>query len=140
MLTQTAEYALRAVLYIAATEQGEPMRAEALAEALSIPRNYLSKVLHVLARTGMLTSIRGPQGGFLLAREAEEITLGEVIHEFYPLEDRCLLMDRECGDDTPCVAHHRWKVVAAELRGFFRETTVEEIVRGAAELPIAVFR
>ena len=140
MLTQTAEYALRVVLYIAAVEKGEPIRVDSVAEALSIPRNYLSKVMHVLARRGTLRSIRGPAGGFLLGRDADDISLAEVIAEFDPLEDRCLLMRRACSDATPCVAHHRWKSVATEMRGFFRDTTVGEIVRGAAAVPVEVFR
>ncbi len=140
MLTQTAEYALRAVLYIAAVGDDAPVRVDTIAEALMVPRNYLSKVMHALARSGTLRSMRGPTGGFVLGRDADEISLAEVIAEFDPLEDRCLLMRRVCSDAAPCVAHHRWKHVAKEMRSFFRDTSVGEIVRGAAEMPIAVFR
>lgn len=136
MLTRTAEYALRSVLYIAWSENGDaPIRVDTIADALSVPRNYLSKVMHSLARAGTLKSTRGPSGGFLLARSPDDITLAEVISQFDPLEDRCLLMRRVCSDADPCVAHHRWKQVATELRAFFRGTTVGDIVRGSAELP-----
>jgi Rrf2 family protein len=131
MLTQTAEYALRAVLHIAATEEGRPVRVDEVAEALDIPRNYLSKVMHVLARTGVLHSTRGPTGGFTLGRPATDIMLAEVIAGFDPLEDRCLLMRRRCSDAEPCIAHHQWKHVAVQLRSFFRDTTVDDLVQGA---------
>jgi Rrf2 family protein len=127
MLTHTAEYALRAVLYIAASDDTGPIRVEKISEALNVPRNYLSKVMHVLARTGVLTSMRGPNGGFRLARPSHQITLAEVIEEFDPIEDRCLLMRRQCSDREPCVAHHHGRHVAVQLRRFFRETTVQDV-------------
>jgi Rrf2 family protein len=129
MLTNTAEYALRAVLYLARSGEPEPVRVDTVAADLQIPRNYLSKVMHVLARHGLLRSIRGPSGGFMLARPASEITLAQVIEHFDPLEDRCVLMQRRCNDRDPCIAHHRWKQVAVQLRSFFRETTVDDLVQ-----------
>ena len=57
ILSQTAEHALRAVLYLAQRED-ELVRVGDIAEALSIPRNYLSKILHLLAREGVLASTR----------------------------------------------------------------------------------
>jgi Rrf2 family protein len=134
MLTNTAEYALRAVLYIAAEGQHSLLRVDTIANALAVPRNYLSKVMHALAREGVLRSTRGPHGGFTLGRPADEITLAQVIDQFDPIEDRCLLMRRQCSDADPCVAHHQWRRVAIQLRAFFRTTTVADIVRGHAEL------
>ena len=57
MLSRTAEYALRAVLFLA--DSGEPANVERIAERLRVPRNYLSKTLHRLAREGVLASTRG---------------------------------------------------------------------------------
>jgi Rrf2 family protein len=133
MLTQTAEYALRAVLYVAAADLDRPIRVDEIAEALDIPRNYLSKVMHTLARRGMMVSTRGPSGGFILASPPEAITLAAVIDPFDPLEDRCLLMRRKCNDADPCMAHHQWRGVATQLRSFFRKTTVADLVRGNQE-------
>jgi Rrf2 family protein len=135
MLNQTAEYALRAVLHLASAEGDGPLRVDAVAADLDVPRNYLSKVMHLLARSGLLRSARGPAGGFTLARPPEEITLAQVIDPFDRLEDRCLLMRRTCSDADPCLAHHQWKHVAVQLRSFFRETTVADLVRGAGNVP-----
>ena len=132
MLTHTAEYALRVVLHIAGAGGEAPVRVDSAAEALEIPRNYLSKVMHTLARTGVLHSTRGPHGGFTLARPAAQITLAQVIEHFDPIEDRCLLMQRRCSDASPCIAHHEWKHVAVQLRSFFRDTSVADLVRGSA--------
>ncbi|MER3406797.1 MAG: Rrf2 family transcriptional regulator, partial [Chloroflexota bacterium] len=67
LLSSTAAYALRTVLFIA--ERGDrPASGKEIAGSLKLPRNYLSKTLHRLTREGILTSRRGPGGGFRLAR------------------------------------------------------------------------
>lgn len=131
VLSQTAEYALRAVLHMAEHGDVEPYRVTALAEALKIPQNYLSKTMHALARSGVVTSSRGKHGGFRLARPANTIALLDVIRPFDQLEARrqCLLGRPTCSDATPCAAHARWKQVADLTTGFFRDTTLADIVR-----------
>jgi Rrf2 family protein len=133
MLTQTAEYALRAVLFLGALPPDTLVRVNDIAEPLKIPRNYLSKVLYELARREILSSVRGPHGGFSLAQDPRTLTLSAVIEPFDPFEDRCLLMRRDCSDSTPCIAHHQWKQVAGQVRGFFRNTTVAEMLETAPE-------
>lgn len=131
MISQTAEYALRAVLYLAMEQNGEPVSVETIADQLSMPRNYLSKTLHTLAKRGILTSARGPRGGFELAVPGGELSLFEVVEPFDDLERRrqCLLGRPECSDHAPCAAHHRWKALAESVSSFFRETTVEDLIR-----------
>ncbi len=133
MLNHTAEYALRVVLYIAGENSPDLARVDTIAASLDVPRNYLSKVMHALARAGVLISTRGPRGGFALAHPPEQITLAQVIEPFDPIEDRCLLMRRACSDIEPCVAHHHWREVALQFRSFFRSTTVADIVHGSGE-------
>lgn len=131
MLSQTAEYALRAALYLAEQERGGPVPVGEMAAALGIPSNYLSKTLHVLARSGVLTSSRGKGGGFRLAREPGRIPLLDVVAPFDRLEERrqCLLQRRECSDGRACAAHARWKAVAGQVADFFRITTIADIAQ-----------
>jgi Rrf2 family transcriptional regulator, iron-sulfur cluster assembly transcription factor len=133
MLSQTAEYALRAVLFLGDLPPRTLVRVNDVADALQVPRNYLSKVLYELARRGILSSLRGPQGGFSLARDPESLTLAEVVEPFDPFEDRCLLMRRQCDDADPCLAHNQWKQVAGQVRSFFRNTTVGDLLDTAPE-------
>ena len=129
MLSQTAEYALRAVLAIAAQPNGDPLGAGQLAARLRIPQNYLSKTLHRLARAGVLESTRGKLGGFRLAVPAERITLQQVVAPFDDVTGRseCLLGRPVCSDRTACAAHGRWKEVAEQTSRFFRETTIADL-------------
>ena len=114
MLSQTAEYALRTVLYLAAGEQDTLFRVSEIAEELDVPRNYLSKTLHLLARAGVLTSSRGKHGGFRLTKPPSKLTLAEVVAPFDgPTGARiCLLGRTACSDSDPCPAHGTWKAVS----------------------------
>jgi len=132
VLSQTAEYAIRAVLYIAMKDgEQKPVKLGEIASALEVPRNYLSKTLHQLARTNVLLSERGPSGGFRLGTPPEELRLADVVAPFDPvrLARRCLLGEGECSDATPCAAHERWKPVAEPMRSFFRETTIGDLLK-----------
>ncbi|HEX8275468.1 MAG TPA: Rrf2 family transcriptional regulator [Longimicrobiaceae bacterium] len=130
MLSQTAEHALRAVLYLAQRAPGESVAADAIADALGAPRNYLSKTLNALARQGIVSSMRGPTGGFRLAVGAERLTLEEVVRAFDEPRERgaCLLGGRPCRDEHPCEAHFRWKAVARDVWEPLRRTTVADLL------------
>lgn len=131
VLSHSADYALRAVLYLAAREGGGLIPANEIAEALGVPQRYLGKVLNTLAHAGTLASTRGPRGGFRLTRPAAELTLADVIAPFdaigKPLQ--CLLDHRPCSEETPCAAHHDWQRIGTELRDFFERMTVAALLR-----------
>lgn len=134
MLSQTAEYALRAVVLLAARPSGSTARVGELADALDIPQNYLSKTLHVLTRAGVLVSARGKGGGFALARPAKSISLLEIVDPFDRLGSKsvCLMGQGECSEAHACAAHHTWKEVSSRVQGFFRKTTVADLADSAA--------
>lgn len=137
MLSQTAEYALRAVLYLA-DHQGEGLvPVGAMADALGIPQNYLSKTLQALARTGVLSSVRGPAGGFRLGRAASAIPLLAVVAPFDSIDERrrCLLGNPTCNDATACAAHDRWRDTSERVATFFRTTMVADLRRRTAPNP-----
>jgi Rrf2 family protein len=132
VLSHTAEYALRTVLFIAERGDEEPVRVHEIAAALGIPRNYLSKTLHRLAQSGILTSARGKGGGFWLAIAPERLRLVSVVELFDEIGAgrRCLLGRPVCSDRTACRAHQRWKATGEAVAGFFRDTTVADLLEG----------
>ena len=131
MLSQTAEYALRALVLLAERPAGNSARVGELADALHIPQNYLSKTLGALSRTGVVISTRGKGGGFALARPASQITLFDVVDPFDRLGARptCLMGQGECSEAKACAAHHTWKVVSARVQAFFLQTTLADLVQ-----------
>ena len=136
ILSQTAVYALRAALCLASNEASGPVRVDDIAERLDVPRNYLSKILHVLARAGVMTSSRGPGGGFKLAKPARDLSLAEVVTHFDQLVDEptCLLGRPECSDRDPCAAHEQWKSVSRSVNAFFRETSIADLSRSGVPI------
>lgn len=135
MLSKTAQYALRAMIYLGQREGEDPTRVDEIAGRLDVPRNYLSKILHALVKAGVLESLRGPRGGFKLARPMASITLFELVAPFDDIEARrvCLLGREECSDITPCAIHEHWKTTATQVARFFRETSLAEVARSAQD-------
>lgn len=130
MLTQTAQYALRAVLHIAAAPDDRPIAVGEIADAIGVPRNYLSKTLHQLGRAGVLTSTFGPGGGYRLATPPDRLTLDQVVAPFDEAggERHCLLGRARCSDKEACLAHAQWKGIADQIHEFFQTTTIAKLL------------
>lgn len=127
-MSRTAEHAVRALLYIAANGP-EAAKASTIAGTLGAPANYMSKTLHTLAAAGILSSRRGPTGGFQLAVPPDELTLAriiEVVDDPAP-KDMCLIDDRRCSDRTPCAVHGHWKRVSNQVWDPLRNTTLADL-------------
>lgn len=130
MVSQTAEHALRAVLYLARQPRGALVSAEAMADHLEAPRNYLSKTLNVLAKQGLLASARGPAGGFRLVADPSTLTIAEVVRVFDSARGEmvCLLEGRRCPGSERCAAHVRWRAVVDAAREPMRSTTIGDLL------------
>ena len=135
VLSHSADYALRAVLYLAAHDGGRLIPANEIAEALHVPQRYLGKVLNTLAHAGTLSSTRGPRGGFRLVRDPAQLTLADVIAPFDAIGEplQCLLHHRECSLTHPCAAHHDWQRIGTDLRDFFQRMSVAELLKNSGE-------
>jgi Rrf2 family transcriptional regulator, iron-sulfur cluster assembly transcription factor len=131
-LSQTSEYALRAVLYLA-RHHGERISADTIARALGAPSNYMSKTLHQLARAGVVEGTRGRTGGFRLAIPASKLTVARVADTFGTPAGRpiCLLGDRPCNARNPCSVHHRWTAVTEAMTTPLATTTIADLLQDA---------
>jgi Rrf2 family nitric oxide-sensitive transcriptional repressor len=128
MISQTAEYALRAVVYLA-REQSEGCTTRALANATRVPAGYLSKVIQSLVRAGLVVSQRGLGGGFRLARPATELTAWDVLEAVDPLRriNGCPL-GLEAHRQQLCPLHRRLDDAMELVERSFRETSVQELI------------
>lgn len=132
LISQTSRYALQAAVYLAGRwDEDCLVPVGQIAEALDVPRNYLSKTLHQLARSGVLVSVRGPGGGFRLAGDPAKVKLAEIVLPVEPGigERYCLLGRAACSDDDACPAHERWRALAEQSRRFLEETCLADLVR-----------
>lgn len=131
----TAEYAMRAAVCLAGRD-GEPLSADAIAEATHVPRTYLSKVLHGLVRAQVLRSRRGLGGGFVLARGAEAVTALDVVNAVDPIRRirECPLGFAAHGRQL-CALHRRMDAALADLEATLAGTTLADIVRSGQLCP-----
>lgn len=130
MLTQTAEHALRALLFLAQRPGAGSVPADEIADAIGAPRNYLSKTLNALARRGIVSGTRGARGGFQLLVDPAELPIARVIDEFAPPSphELCLLGGRKCDSAFPCLAHRRWLRMWEESQAPLRSTTLADLL------------
>ena len=128
MLSQTAEYALRAVVALGSA-RGDSMTTQQIASQTQVPAGYLSKVLQALGRAGLVEGQRGAGGGFVLARPAHEITVLEVINAVDPVQriERCPL-GRPEHNHRMCPLHRRLDLGIALVEQVFGQTTIDELL------------
>jgi Rrf2 family protein len=127
--TREAEYALRALAYLATVPLGQVRPANQVAEACGLPGPFLSKTLRKLARGGVLRSARGRSRGYGLARPAREISVREVLEavEGRDAFRRCVFWDSRCSEDRPCALHGAWAAVRGELLANLERMTLEDV-------------
>lgn len=132
MLSQTVEYALRAMMHLAGL-RGVAVTSESIARTTAVPPGYLSKVLRDLVVAHLVASSRGPGGGFVLAREPSQITILDIINAVEPVR-----RIQRCPADNPgharlCGLHQRVNSALAEIERTFRETTLAEVFNTEAQ-------
>ncbi len=127
MLNKTAIYALRAMGYLAVHLDDSPILSQTIAKEMDIPRNFLSKIMHRLVQAGLVNSVRGTGGGFVLVKDPEKISMRDVASQFMKIDDfkNCFLEFKEC--DGSCVNHDRWKPIADKIENLLDVTTINEI-------------
>jgi Rrf2 family protein len=138
-ISAKADYAVRAALELAAAGGG-PLKGEGIAEAQEIPLKFLENILLELRHAGLVRTQRGPEGGYWLARPADEIALGQVIRAV----EGPLASVR--GDAPEEVAYGGaaealrtvWVALRANLRAVLDEVTLAQVVSG--QLPDGVVR
>ncbi len=128
MLNQTAIYAIRAMGFLAAQEEGIPVLSNTIAEGMEIPKNFLSKILNRLVQAGIIHSVRGRSGGFMLATPPSELSVRDVADLFMKLDDfkQCFLGLSRCNGS--CGLHIRWKIIVEQFEKLLDETTVDRIL------------
>jgi Rrf2 family transcriptional regulator, nitric oxide-sensitive transcriptional repressor len=128
VISQTAEYALRAVVFLAHAEGG-PRTTDEIAKATEVKREYLSKVLQELRRSGLVSARPGSGGGFQLKRSPAQMTVLDVVAAVDPLQriTKCPLQ-LASHDAKLCRLHARLDSAIDAVETAFRETTIDELV------------
>jgi Rrf2 family protein len=129
-ITRQADYAVRAVLYLARLGQTERAATSQVAQEQHIPPSFLAKIISQLSIAGLLHTSRGARGGVTLAREPKEITLLEVIEAI----DGPIMLNECVGDTTTCTFDEQcplrpvWCEAQNDLVAKLRGTNFEQML------------
>ncbi|HIQ30905.1 MAG TPA: Rrf2 family transcriptional regulator [Aquifex aeolicus] len=129
--SDTVRYALMALAYLA-LHRDRLVKAEEIAKTQGIPKPFLSKILHELAKKEVVQSVKGPKGGFTLRVSPEKLSMWDVVvlmgeeNKFHS----CILMPEKCEvyEINPCVIHHKWEKLKKKIVDFLQSTTVADLV------------
>jgi Rrf2 family protein len=128
MFTQTAEYALRAIVFLAQNPLQSQTRQQ-IAEATKTPSDYLAKVMRALARAGLVRAGRGLHGGFTLSRPSASISLLDVVNVVDPVQRiRTCPLGLDLHRDQLCPVHAKLDQALAVVEQSFCETTIAELL------------
>ncbi|NQT71042.1 MAG: Rrf2 family transcriptional regulator [Desulfobacteraceae bacterium] len=128
MLPQTGIYAIRAMSYIASQQDdAKPLLSRTIAAEMQIPANFLSKILNRLVQAGLIRSIRGRNGGFVMAKPPSEIYIRDIVDLFMQLDSykRCFLGLNNC--DGSCGFHSKWKIISEQFQKMLDETIIDKV-------------
>jgi Rrf2 family protein len=130
-ISAKVDYAVRAALELAATG-GEPIKGEAIADAQDIPLKFLENILGELKHTGIVSSRRGAQGGYWLAKDADEVSLADIVRAV----EGPLATVRGQGPETLTYKGEAeplqtvWIALRANIREVMEDTTLADVVGG----------
>lgn len=128
MISQTAEYALRAITHLA-FNAGTPQTNKQISESTRVPTPYLSKVLQSMTRAGLIHSQRGLHGGFTLLRKPEDLTVYEVVQAVDPLPRiRTCPLGLAAHGVNLCPLHRRLDDAMALVEKAFRDSTIADVI------------
>ena len=129
MISQTAEYALRAVVVLGSQAE-RPMTTQEIARVSRVPSGYLSKVLQSLGRAGLVEARRGLRGGYVLSRPLNKLTVFDVVNAVDPLKriHECPLR-LAAHAHRLCSLHQRLDDAVAMLETYFKKTTIESLLK-----------
>ncbi len=133
-LTTKGRYAVMAMVDLAKHSQGRPVALADVAERQGISLSYLEQLVAKLRRNELVNSVRGPGGGYLLARPSVEMTIAEIILAVdEPIRaTRCAPgSPRGCtGDNTRCLTHDLWDELSDQIHLFLNSFSLHDVVEG----------
>lgn len=134
-LTRMSRCATRAVFDLAYHANGLPIQAKAVALRQDIPLRFLEQIFHKLKHAEVVKSVKGPHGGYMLARDPQAITVGEIIRTVKePLSIvHCVSDAARCSRAPQCITRLVWKEASAVLNTFFDSVKISDLCeRGKA--------
>jgi Rrf2 family protein len=129
MFSKSCKYAIRASLLLAlATDENTKIGVDEIALRLEVPKHFLAKILQQLSKQKLISSAKGPNGGFYMSKLNKNASLLSIITCIDGDEQfkGCILGLPKCSDNNPCSFHEEFKIYRKKLMDVFKQETIEE--------------
>ncbi len=137
-LTRAADYAVRVMIHLASLPEGTIVSKNLLAEETEAPESFLSKILQMLARAGLIRAQRGVVGGFSLLPRGAQASLLDVVES---IDGRialnvCLISEASCQRYCGCAVHEVWRQAQSAMLSVLREAKIVEMLPAPSLDPV----
>jgi Rrf2 family iron-sulfur cluster assembly transcriptional regulator len=140
-LTTKGRFAVTAMVDLSMRQTRGPVTLAAISERQGISLSYLEQLFGKLRRAKLVTSVRGPGGGYCLARPIGGITVAEIITAVDEPMDATQCAGKEnCNDDKRCVTHDLWATLTLKMNEYLSSVSLADVVSHQQGKPVAVIR
>ena len=140
-LTTKGRFAVTAMVDLAMRQTRGPVTLAAISERQHISLSYLEQLFGRLRRRSLVNSVRGPGGGYNLAREAERISVAEIIAAVDEPIDATQCEGREnCHEDKRCMTHDLWATLTKKMNDYLSSVSLADLVAHQAGKPVSVLK
>ena len=140
-LTTKGRFAVTAMLDLALNGADGPVTLAGISERQKISLSYLEQLFGKLRRRSLVESVRGPGGGYNLARDASKVSVADIISAVEEQMDSTQCGGREnCHENTRCMTHDLWTELNATVYGFLSRVTLAQLVEQQRTKPVSVVR
>ena len=137
-ITTKGRYGLRAIVDLAVYGQDGPVPLGKISERQEISEGYLEQIFARLKKAGLINSVRGVSGGYVLAKDPEQISVGDILRalegDLSPLECPALAAEAACDNESSCVTKFVWKKINDSLEDTVNHISLEELRRQGKEV------
>lgn len=141
-ISTKGHYAVQAIVDIALRKEKTPVSLSLIAERQELSQNYLEQLFVKLRKAKLVKSVRGPGGGYMLARPAESITIGEI---FSAVDESLVLTEcadigavangKLCAKANECVTQALWSKLCQHFNDILYSITIEDVIKGEVDFP-----
>jgi Rrf2 family protein len=143
MLSNSSKYAIKAVLFLAINSSVEKkVMVKDISEPINVPQAYIAKLLQQLVHADIVSSVRGPRGGFYLNKENMEASVMDIINVIDGEDklDSCMLSLEKCHEESPCPLHNVLNAsrnrILKSLNNLKIKNLAQEVSTGQSFLPL----
>ncbi|UCD60376.1 MAG: Rrf2 family transcriptional regulator [Flavobacteriaceae bacterium] len=132
MLSNSSKYALKAVLYLTLhTDENNKMMAKDISEKISVPKAYMAKLLQGLAKREIISSTKGPKGGFYINPSNKNRTIMEIIEVIDGKKkmESCMMGLKDCNEHKPCPIHSIINPSRSKMIALLESKTINDLAK-----------